>query len=261
MSEYITTTFALLSLIIIFSSLLIGGVSALSNASEKGGPYINGTPSPHHFLDVNIENNILIYKGSSANQVVSNFQFSDQQTVGNTLIVDSVKLSEGGFIVLRSRTSTGRIIGVSNKLDPSRDYRNIPISLSRELHGERTVVAMLYADSDDSGDFDRARDDFYTANGRPVTTSATVVFPQYTESTRDPTPTETQTASETVIQTEVPRTSSTQHTTPGSEMVDRGFFTNGADSGLGFLDNALNITIIGFALSIIGILLELRRGG
>lgn len=42
---------------------------------------------------------------------------------------------------------------------------------------------------------------------------------------------------------------------------NRGFFTNDPESGFTVLNNPLNLTTIGFALSIVGILLELRRGG
>lgn len=44
------------------------------------------------------------------------------------------------------------------------------------------------------------------------------------------------------------------------EEVQRGFFTNDPDSGLAVLNDPLNITTIGFILSILGILMELRRG-
>lgn len=46
-----------------------------------------------------------------------------------------------------------------------------------------------------------------------------------------------------------------------SEEVQRGFFTNNSDSDLAFLNNPFTITWIGFLLSIVGILFELRRGG
>lgn len=46
-----------------------------------------------------------------------------------------------------------------------------------------------------------------------------------------------------------------------SNSINRGFFTNAPSSGIGLLNNVVNITTIGFALSIIGILLQLRRGG
>lgn len=45
-----------------------------------------------------------------------------------------------------------------------------------------------------------------------------------------------------------------------SDDFQRGFFTNNPNSALSFLNNPFNITTIGFILSIVGILLQLRRG-
>lgn len=53
--------------------------------------------------------------------------------------------------------------------------------------------------------------------------------------------------------------SNIQNNTPQDEF-QRGFFTNNPNSSLSFLNDPFNITTIGFILSIIGILLQLRRG-
>lgn len=53
---------------------------------------------------------------------------------------------------------------------------------------------------------------------------------------------------------------SVSDTVPDDDEVQRGFFTNDPDSGVEVLQNPFNITMIGFLLSIGGIVLQLRRG-
>ncbi len=54
--------------------------------------------------------------------------------------------------------------------------------------------------------------------------------------------------------------SSAEDKSSDEEEEHRGFFTNNPDSGIAVLQNPLNITVLGFLLSIAGIFLQLRRG-
>lgn len=89
----------------------------------------------------------------------------------DTLTIDSVELSEGGFVVVRSGSATGSFAGVSDYLEPGRNY-DVEVSLSGISEGE-TVSAVAHTDDNENGEFDGDAT-YKNANGSPVSESLTV---------------------------------------------------------------------------------------
>ena len=94
--------------------------------------------------------------------------FTDQTTNGTTVQLNSVNLSEGGFVAIHDRNLTaendtvGSVIGVSKRLSPGphQDVRVRLYSLdNREFNQSRlrtngSLTAMAHFDSNDNGEFD-----------------------------------------------------------------------------------------------------------
>jgi len=82
--------------------------------------------------------------------------------------------------------------------------------------------------------------------------------PSSNENEGEPSPSQDDSSTDQVDNSEASITSG--QSANEEEDVQRGFFTNDPDSGLAVLNDPFNITTIGFLLSILGILMELRRG-
>ena len=85
--------------------------------------------------------------------------FNDQESSGETILVDSATLPTNGFIVING-TSGGeeRVIGSSYLLNGG-VADNIRIELNRPLNGSESLTAVLYADSNGNGAFDADADE------------------------------------------------------------------------------------------------------
>ncbi len=85
--------------------------------------------------------------------------FDDQESSGETVLVDSATLPTNGFIVING-TSGGdeRVIGSSYLLNGG-IADNIRIELNRPLNGSESLTAVLYADSNGNGAFDADADE------------------------------------------------------------------------------------------------------
>ena len=139
--------------------------------------------------------------------------FSDQETNGTTVTVDSVNLSEGGYVVIHDSTllegdAFGSILGASSYLEPGQ-HSNVTVSLDRPLDSDQTLIAMAHKDTNENLvlEFNVTQgmeDGPYLANDEPVTDSAqmTVVQPTTPEEpmgneTATPTPEDNETATPT----------------------------------------------------------------
>ena len=142
---------------------------------------------------------------------------SDQtRSEGDTVIVDSVDMSQGGFVAIHEGGPGGEVIGASNYIAGSAS--NVAISLDSSLEGgDTTVVAMPHLDTNNNQEYDfgsiEGADGPYTADGAAVTDSAVVTVP-----TPEPTPTET---TEPTTETTEPTTETTEPTTePTTETTE-----------------------------------------
>ncbi|WP_254861814.1 DUF7282 domain-containing protein [Halovivax gelatinilyticus] len=115
--------------------------------------------------------------------------FTDQESNGSAVLVDSVSLSDGGFVVVTDERGT--VVGVSEKLG-SDEYDNVTVERiedqDRELHGRLT--ATVYHDHTDDDEYSPDPDEGtgdrpYIVDGYPVSETATVMNVD-----RDPTATD-----------------------------------------------------------------------
>lgn len=82
-------------------------------------------------------------------------EFSDQTTDGEALLVDAVRLPEGGFVVVQEEDAEPgeAVLGVSGTL--SAGYRSdVPVQLVGEVEHGQTVRAVLHEDSNGNSLFD-----------------------------------------------------------------------------------------------------------
>jgi hypothetical protein len=85
------------------------------------------------------------------NRLDSKVTFTDQEAVsGDTVNVDSVTLSDGGFVVVHASDggTPGAVRGVSGYLPPG-TTRDVKITLNSPLTADRTLIAMAHADDGD----------------------------------------------------------------------------------------------------------------
>jgi len=121
--------------------------------------------------------------------------FSDQATDGTSVTVDSVNMSEGGFVVIHDDTLldgevVGSVIGVSEYLEPG-ENEDVTVTLFDSVPGatfeqtepnkSETLIAMPHRDTNanESYDFvatDGSGDGPYVANESAVTDSANVTL-------------------------------------------------------------------------------------
>ena len=104
---------------------------------------------------------------------VAEIEFDAQETDDESVVVDRVRLSEGGFVVITDRE--GSIVGVSSHLDAG-SHENIEIELTNEVDVETTVPAVTVLDTNDDETFDPEEDDqpYTDVDGEPVTDSEPV---------------------------------------------------------------------------------------
>jgi hypothetical protein len=128
--------------------------------------------------------------------------FSDQTTNGTSVTVDSVNMSDGGFVVIHDDSLldgevTGSVIGVSEYLEPG-ETENVTVALFDGVPGatfdqtaiteDQTLIAMPHRDTNASETYDfvatdGTEDGPYLANGAPVTDSANVSVEEVQQTT------------------------------------------------------------------------------
>ncbi|MFC6975124.1 hypothetical protein ACFQL1_11360 [Halomicroarcula sp. GCM10025709] len=142
--------------------------------------------------------------------------FSDQESDGTTVTVESVNLSEGGFVTIHNESlldgdAVGSVVGVSEYLAPG-NYTNVTVTLfdvpgaafdEDELTENRTLIAMPHLDTNDNERYDfvstggSADTPYVDDTGQPITDSANVTVGG-TDDQEPPSPTpENDTATET----------------------------------------------------------------
>ncbi|PSQ38312.1 hypothetical protein BRD10_04200 [Halobacteriales archaeon SW_12_71_31] len=109
----------------------------------------------------------------------------DQLTTGDSVTVSGVELDEGGFVAVHAVSYvdgqfTESVRGVSAYLEPGL-HRDVAVELDRPVTDGTTLVAVVYRDSDDDGEFefvdtdgavDRPYTNTYSAETGNVTSEA-----------------------------------------------------------------------------------------
>jgi flagellar protein FlaJ len=109
---------------------------------------------------------------------VATVTFADQTMGGEeTVVVESVSMSEGGFVVVHARSADGAVVGHSRYLEAG-SHEAVAIQLERTYADEMELFAVTYLDSDGDSTFETppgsAADRPYTSTGSPVADRATV---------------------------------------------------------------------------------------
>jgi len=131
--------------------------------------------------------------------------FEDQTSNGTTVVVESVEMSEGGFVAIHNDTllegdAVGSVVGVSDYLEPG-PHENVTVTLFDVKGADvdqsdltETLIAMPHEDTDDSNqevyDFvstNGEADGPYLEDDEAVTDSATVTVETGNETTENET--------------------------------------------------------------------------
>ncbi|WP_436927272.1 DUF7282 domain-containing protein [Halosimplex amylolyticum] len=126
------------------------------------------------------------YDGRILAEPTSSVSFSDQAVAeeNQEVRVESVTLSDGGFVAIHSGSASGDVIGVSGYLEAG-THSNVRIDLDTPVNDTTTLVAMPHLDDNSNNLYDFPEADApYSVNGTAVTDSAEVSL-----DTETPTPT------------------------------------------------------------------------
>ncbi|WP_436344851.1 DUF7282 domain-containing protein [Natronorubrum sp. FCH18a] len=108
--------------------------------------------------------------------------FADQDGDGESVTVDSVDLSEGGFVAIYAGDTAADpngVIGVSSYLDAG-EHTDVEIDLEEPIEGDQPLVAVAHHDTTDDESFQYAASDgeedepYVTGAGAPVLDTALV---------------------------------------------------------------------------------------
>ncbi|MFW5918573.1 MAG: DUF7282 domain-containing protein [archaeon] len=153
--------------------------------------------------------------------------FENQTSDGETVIIDEVTLSDGGFVAVHESTSLAEgedvnsTVGVSEYLEAG-THENVTVTLfdDVDLDGEINMTAMAHLDTNENEEFDfvtseGADDGPYVVDGEAVVDDAvvTVEMAPPTNETTTEEPTETTTEEPTETTTEEPTETTTEEST------------------------------------------------
>jgi len=79
--------------------------------------------------------------------------FQDQSIDGRTVVVDSVSLTDGGYVVVRTQTESGEIVGHSRYLSAG-THEDVEITLDESVGGGQQLYAIPHLDTDDDRTFE-----------------------------------------------------------------------------------------------------------
>lgn len=105
--------------------------------------------------------------------------FSDQSTTGGSVVVDSVELGDGGFVVIHDSSLldgevAASVIGNSEYLEPG-SYDDLTVRLDEPIEEGDTLIAMAHQDTNGNQTYDFPdADGPYTEDGGPVIDDADV---------------------------------------------------------------------------------------
>ncbi|WP_158854403.1 type II secretion system F family protein [Halorhabdus sp. CUG00001] len=83
-----------------------------------------------------------------ASSPVASLTMQNQQAIGQTVTIDSVSTSEGGFVVVHERTKDGQVVGQTGYLPPG-EHTNVVVEIDEPIRTQATLVAVPHQDTDD----------------------------------------------------------------------------------------------------------------
>ncbi|MFB6128877.1 MAG: type II secretion system F family protein [Halorhabdus sp.] len=98
---------------------------------------------------------------------IASLTMQDQETLGQTVTIDSVSTSEGGFVVIHEQSVDGAIVGHTGYLSPG-EHTNVRVRLDEAIQRETTLVAVPSLDTNDDRKFTAGVDQPYMSGGDPV---------------------------------------------------------------------------------------------
>ncbi|AEH37028.1 DUF7282 domain-containing protein [Halopiger xanaduensis] len=120
----------------------------------------------------------------------ASIEFPDQESDGASVVVDSVELSEGGFVAIYEGvavdTDPDAVVGTSAYLEAG-EHEDLEIALDEQLNESQALVAVVHHDTNDDGSFDYVDSDgaedepYVTAGGGPVLDGAFVTVADDTD--------------------------------------------------------------------------------
>jgi len=169
---------------------------------------------------------------TAAAEAAASVAFNDQESDGEQVVIESVRMDEGGFVAIHDETLLegdvlASVIGNSVYLEPG-VHENVTVTLARPIEETQTLIAMPHLDTNDNEVYDFVLsvgevDGPYVADGEAVVDQATVSVgaeePVETETeTEEPVETETEEPVDTPTETEEPVDTPTE--TETEEPVD-----------------------------------------
>ncbi len=113
----------------------------------------------------------------------ASIDFPDQESAGETVRIEDVSLSEGGFVAVYGGVAVDAdpddIVGVSSELEAG-EHENVTVELDEPLAESDALVAVVHHDTNDDGTFQYAESDgeedvpYATQSGAPVLDGAFV---------------------------------------------------------------------------------------
>ncbi|GAB3669186.1 DUF7282 domain-containing protein [Halopiger thermotolerans] len=120
----------------------------------------------------------------------ASIEFADQESDGETVVVDSVDLSEGGFVAVYEDVAVDAdpdaVVGVSDYLEPG-EHDDVEIDLEEPIEESQALVAIAHHDTNDNEAFDYVESDgaedepYATAGGGLVIDGAFVTVAEDVE--------------------------------------------------------------------------------
>lgn len=130
----------------------------------------------------------------------------DDQSATDQVVIASVTLPDPGFVAVyrSSGGSPGELLGSSEQLAAD-THDDVSVDLSSSLTADQELIAVLYRDADDNGEFSEDADEQFEADGEAVQATAQISAAAGTAVEITVVETRTETVVQTVTQ-EVTRT-------------------------------------------------------
>ncbi|WP_440007113.1 DUF7282 domain-containing protein [Halomicrococcus sp. SG-WS-1] len=93
----------------------------------------------------------------------ANVTFENQTTAGETVTVDSVSMSEGGFVAIHDRSlldgnAVGSVVGTSQYLEPG-THEDVTVRLEEPIERSQVLIAMPHLDTNGNQVYDFSKSD------------------------------------------------------------------------------------------------------
>ncbi|WP_415382209.1 PGF-CTERM sorting domain-containing protein [Halosimplex sp. TS25] len=138
-------------------------------------------------------------------QPTGSVSVSDQSGSGETVTVDSVELSDGGFVSVHTGSPQGPTIGETDYLEAG-SHEGLEVELSEPVEEDTTLYVLVHQDTNFNEEFDFPAEDgaYQTDAGEPVSGSLAYTAESTATATPTATPSPTPTATATATPTDAP---------------------------------------------------------